>query len=145
MAKKSEKQTKNFFDKVKKFFAGIYSELKLVVWPNQKTFKQAVGTVFTLCIIAGLLIFFVDTFMKIVLDVVGFNSPGNKVHTVVTEEQETESTLTITEPISESSESQTQDSASEESESSAAETSEAATSVSSEIEQTSVAESSAAN
>lgn len=98
MAKKSDKQTKNFLDKVKKFFAGIYSELKLVVWPNQKTFKQAVGTVFTLCIIAGLLIFFVDTFMRVVLDFVGFNDPTRKVHTIATEESTADSTLTITEP-----------------------------------------------
>lgn len=75
MAKKNEKQTSNFFTKVRKFFLGIFHELKLVVWPNEKTFKQAIGTVFLLSIIAGFIIFVVDQTMRIILDFVGFNDP----------------------------------------------------------------------
>lgn len=75
MAKNTDKQKKTFFDRFKKFFLGIYTELKLVVWPTKKSFQQSLITVLVLCFISGLLIFVVDSCMQLVLNFTGFNDP----------------------------------------------------------------------
>ncbi len=103
MAKNSEKQGKvSAVDKLKKFFLGIYTELKLVVWPTKKTFQQSVVTVLVLCFISALLIFVVDTAMRLVLDITGFNEPVKKQSVVAQTKQEdkaTESTVKVSETV----------------------------------------------
>lgn len=102
MAKNSDKQAKNTLTRFKKFFLGIYTELKLVVWPAKKTFQQSVMTVLILCFISALLIFVVDTLMRFVLDIAGFNDPAQKTRAVQTETvKETkapEGTVKVSEP-----------------------------------------------
>lgn len=107
MAKNSDKQAKSTLTRLKKFFLGIYTELKLVVWPTKKTFQQSVITVLILCFISALLIYVVDTVMHVVLDFAGFNDPSKEparqVQTVK-ETQTPESSVKVSEPAATSTE-----------------------------------------
>lgn len=108
MAKNSDKQAKNTVSRLKKFFLGIYTELKLVVWPSKKTFQQSVLTVLILCFISALLIFVVDTVMRVVLDFAGFNDPTSKAPAAQTDtvkkSKVPEKTVNVSEPTTTSTE-----------------------------------------
>jgi len=85
---KVNKGQKNFFQKVgafaasigkklKNFFISLKAELKRVVWPDRKRLIQNTATVLAICILAGLILFIVDSVLGGILTGVGFYSTGS--------------------------------------------------------------------
>lgn len=84
---KAGRPKENFFQKVaaffvkigkrlKSFFINLKAELKRVVWPDKKHLIQNTATVLAICLIAALVLFFVDSLLGGILNAVGFYSPS---------------------------------------------------------------------
>lgn len=58
--------------KLKNFFANMKAELKRVVWPDRKRLIQSTATVLAICIMAGIILFLVDTLVGGILENIGF-------------------------------------------------------------------------
>lgn len=61
--------------KLKNFFINLKAELKRVVWPDKKRLIQNTATVLAICVIAGLILFLVDSLLGGILDGIGFYTP----------------------------------------------------------------------
>jgi preprotein translocase subunit SecE len=61
--------------KLKNFFINLKAELKRVVWPDKKRLIQNTATVLAICVIAGLILFLVDSLLGGILDGIGFYAP----------------------------------------------------------------------
>lgn len=107
---KGNKTPKNFFQKIgafavsagkklKSFFISLKAELKRVVWPDKKRLIQNTATVLAICLIAGLILFIVDSVLGGILEGVGFYTPNTTTAattTVVTETTTSVSSATST-------------------------------------------------
>lgn len=67
-AKKSKDKKPGFFDRLKRWFREMKSELKKVSWPSAKTTMKNVGVVIVCVIIVGLAIGVFDVLVKAVVD-----------------------------------------------------------------------------
>lgn len=61
---------------LKSFFVNLKAELKRVSWPDRKRLVQSTATVLAICIIAGIILFAVDTIVGGILEGIGFYTPG---------------------------------------------------------------------
>lgn len=67
-AKKAKDKKPGFFERVKRWFREMKSELKKVSWPSAKTTMKNVGIVIVCVIIVGLAIGVFDVLVKAVVD-----------------------------------------------------------------------------
>ncbi len=84
--------------KIKVFFGNLRAELKRVIWPDRKRLIQSTATVLAICLMFGLILFFIDTVLSGTLNAIGFYEP--KPTTVATQPATTESVSAETEPSS---------------------------------------------
>ena len=82
--------------KLKTFFTNLRSELKRVIWPDRKRLIQSTATVIAICLMCGVILFFIDSVLSGTLNAIGFYEP--KPATVVTQPAPTESEPVVTEP-----------------------------------------------
>lgn len=61
---------------LKNFFANMKAELKRVVWPDRKRLIQSTATVLAICVIAGIILFVVDSVVGGILEGIGFYAPN---------------------------------------------------------------------
>ncbi len=69
--------------RLKGFFINLKAELKRVIWPDRKRLIQNTATVLAICIIAGLILFIVDSLLGGILEGVGFYTPSTTTQTTV--------------------------------------------------------------
>ena len=89
--KKSSKSGSNrftaFFVRIGKglaaFFAGMKTEIKRIMWPDKKRLIQSTATVLAIVVIAGVILFAVDSLLGGVLTAVGFYTPAATAETTV--------------------------------------------------------------
>jgi len=67
--------------KLKSFFLNLKAELKRVVWPDRKRLIQNTATVLAICVIVGLLLFLIDSFLAGSLNALGFYAPNTTAAT----------------------------------------------------------------
>ena len=65
-----------FVKAFKTFLTNLKSELKRVIWPDRKKLVRSTATVLAICVIAGIILFLVDSFVGGLLEYVGFYSPN---------------------------------------------------------------------
>ena len=70
--KKTDKNKKSFFAKVKTWYKGITSELKKVTWPDKTKFKKNLAAVLVIIVVAVVTILVFDSLISMVLNVTGF-------------------------------------------------------------------------
>lgn len=70
--KKTEKNKKPFFARVKTWYKGITSELKKVTWPDKSKFKKNLAAVLVIIVVAVVTILVFDSLISMVLNVTGF-------------------------------------------------------------------------
>jgi preprotein translocase subunit SecE len=79
------------------FFAGMKAETKRIMWPDRKKLVQSTATVLAIIVIAGAILFAVDSLLGGILTAVGFYTPAAPAETtattVVTETSATEPTV----------------------------------------------------
>lgn len=79
------------------FIAGMKAETKRILWPDRKRLVQSTATVLAIIVIAGAILFAVDSLLGGVLSAVGFYTPAAPAETtattVVSETSATEPTV----------------------------------------------------
>lgn len=65
-----KKDTVNRLEKVRKYFRGVYNELKKVHWPNRKEVLTYTSVVVVAVIIVGVLIWLFDSLMSRVIQLI---------------------------------------------------------------------------
>lgn len=68
--KKDGKTNQKFTDKAKRFFKGVWSELKKVHWPNKKEIITYVTVVLVSVFIVSIVIWIIDSIFSFLLDLV---------------------------------------------------------------------------
>lgn len=66
------------------FFAGMKAEVKRIMWPDRKRLIQSTATVLAIVVIAGAILFAVDSLLGGILTAVGFYSPAAPAQTTAT-------------------------------------------------------------
>jgi preprotein translocase subunit SecE len=66
------------------FFAGMKAEIKRIMWPDRKRLIQSTATVLAIIVIAGAILFAVDSLLGGVLSAVGFYTPAAPAETTTT-------------------------------------------------------------
>lgn len=82
--------------KLKSFFLSLKAELKRVVWPDRKRLIQSTATVLAICLIIGLILFLIDSFLGVTLNAAGFYNPNTTTTTIATTAGTTAATDTTT-------------------------------------------------
>jgi len=66
------------------FFAGMKAETKRIMWPDRKKLVQSTATVLAIIVIAGAILFAVDSLLGGILTAVGFYTPAAPAQTTAT-------------------------------------------------------------
>lgn len=70
--KRNQDAKKGFFARIRGFFAGLRTELKLVTWPDKKKIKKHSVATYLIIFIFVAVIFLTDTIVTTALDATGF-------------------------------------------------------------------------
>ena len=66
------------------FLAGMKAEIKRIMWPDRKRLVQSTATVLAIIVLAGAILFAVDSLLGGILTAVGFYTPAAPAATTAT-------------------------------------------------------------